>query len=269
MNQTKKIKNKNSLLWVITGKNLLKPSYLLGTMHILCEKDFEIKDKITRKFNECDTLIMELNLSDADEMNELQSFSQSDEPLSGQLNEQEKNELNHILQSDYQVSLEQVDHLSPVLIINMMVTKAIECEEQKVIELELIKMAKENNMNMGGLETAAEQMEIANKIYEPREIIRQLKQGDSYKEIFSEMVQAYKEEDLKKLSKLVSDRRFMSTEAEERMVYDRNKKWVKNMPELMQEKSIFFAVGAGHLPGRVGVIQLLKRAGYTVAPVFE
>ncbi|HCH42932.1 MAG TPA: TraB/GumN family protein, partial [Algoriphagus sp.] len=35
----------------------------------------------------------------------------------------------------------------------------------------------------------------------------------------------------------------------------------------MGEKSTFFAVGAGHLAGQKGVLNLLKEAGYTLSPV--
>ncbi|MEL6561277.1 MAG: TraB/GumN family protein [Bacteroidota bacterium] len=37
--------------------------------------------------------------------------------------------------------------------------------------------------------------------------------------------------------------------------------------EISAEKSTFYGVGAGHLPGENGVISLLKKAGYQVTPV--
>jgi hypothetical protein len=39
------------------------------------------------------------------------------------------------------------------------------------------------------------------------------------------------------------------------------------MPAMMKNESVFFAVGAAHLPGKKGVIQLLQKAGYTVQPI--
>ena len=35
----------------------------------------------------------------------------------------------------------------------------------------------------------------------------------------------------------------------------------------MQSKSCFIAVGAGHLAGENGLINLLKKQGYTVEPI--
>jgi uncharacterized protein YbaP (TraB family) len=39
------------------------------------------------------------------------------------------------------------------------------------------------------------------------------------------------------------------------------------MPDIMKDKSILFAVGAGHLPGDQGVINLLRKKGYKVTPM--
>ncbi|MEO5583583.1 MAG: TraB/GumN family protein, partial [Saprospiraceae bacterium] len=50
-------------------------------------------------------------------------------------------------------------------------------------------------------------------------------------------------------------------------LYDRNKKWIPLMSAMMKDKSTFFAVGAGHLGGPKGVINLLKLAGYKITPV--
>jgi uncharacterized protein YbaP (TraB family) len=41
------------------------------------------------------------------------------------------------------------------------------------------------------------------------------------------------------------------------------------MSEMMQKESIFFAVGAAHLPGELGVLNLLKKAGYIVKPIMD
>ena len=49
--------------------------------------------------------------------------------------------------------------------------------------------------------------------------------------------------------------------------HNRNADWVAKMPAIMSDKPTFFAVGAGHLPGEKGVLNLLKLAGYEVEAV--
>ena len=51
------------------------------------------------------------------------------------------------------------------------------------------------------------------------------------------------------------------------LLYHRNQNWVKKLKTLLPEKSILVAVGAGHLPGEKGVINLLRKEGYKVTPV--
>jgi uncharacterized protein YbaP (TraB family) len=51
------------------------------------------------------------------------------------------------------------------------------------------------------------------------------------------------------------------------LLYDRNRKWARNLETLMKGKSLLIAVGAAHLPGDQGVINLLKGEGYLVEPL--
>ena len=56
-------------------------------------------------------------------------------------------------------------------------------------------------------------------------------------------------------------------EEKDRLIYSRNANWLKAMPQIMSEKSTFFAVGAAHLAGEKGVLAGLRKAGYTVEGV--
>jgi uncharacterized protein len=51
------------------------------------------------------------------------------------------------------------------------------------------------------------------------------------------------------------------------LLYDRNANWVRKLQQLMPDNSLVIAVGAGHLPGKKGVLNLLREAGYKVEPV--
>ena len=51
------------------------------------------------------------------------------------------------------------------------------------------------------------------------------------------------------------------------LLYTRNRSWVQQMEPIMQEKSTLFAVGAGHLGGENGVLDLLRKKGYNLRPI--
>ena len=50
---------------------------------------------------------------------------------------------------------------------------------------------------------------------------------------------------------------------------NRNKNWVKQLETILPKKSLFIAVGAGHLSGDNGLINLLRKKGYTVQPLHQ
>ena len=53
----------------------------------------------------------------------------------------------------------------------------------------------------------------------------------------------------------------------ERLLDDRNAVMVERMTPLLKEGNAFIAVGAAHLPGRAGVLQMLVDQGYKVTRV--
>jgi uncharacterized protein YbaP (TraB family) len=84
---------------------------------------------------------------------------------------------------------------------------------------------------------------------------------------FEELTKAYKDQELSKLEKLTLQEDSGMERFTEIMLYNRNEDWVKKLEKLMTEQALVVAVGAGHLPGNRGVINLLRKAGYKVEPV--
>ncbi|HJW29526.1 MAG TPA: TraB/GumN family protein, partial [Saprospiraceae bacterium] len=54
---------------------------------------------------------------------------------------------------------------------------------------------------------------------------------------------------------------------EDLLLNNRNRNWIPRIGEWMRKGTTLFAVGAGHLGGKNGVIRLLQKAGYKVTPV--
>jgi len=51
------------------------------------------------------------------------------------------------------------------------------------------------------------------------------------------------------------------------LVYSRNRRWAERLAQMMPERSLMVCVGAGHLPGEQGLLQLLRARGFTVEPM--
>ncbi|MBR5689822.1 MAG: TraB/GumN family protein, partial [Prevotella sp.] len=135
--------------------------------------------------------------------------------------------------------------------------------------------AKKNGLPCGGLETLKKQIEV---LYTGKPISRQVEElmcfidNESFNsQMMEDLTSAFYAQNLETL-KQVMDRKLggkcdSTPEEEAQLIYDRNADWVSKMPTIMASKPTFFAVGAAHLPGDKGVLQLLRNAGYTVEGV--
>lgn len=81
------------------------------------------------------------------------------------------------------------------------------------------------------------------------------------------LCEAYKNHDIDALYKLIAEASKETPESLEKLIYARNDNWVKILSEEMPEASLMVVVGAGHLPGERGVLEGLKKAGFTVTPI--
>lgn len=267
--QAKQEKNDNSLLWKIEGNGLTQPSYVYGTIHMLCAPDFEIKDKVSTAFNSTSNLVMELDMDDPKELQEMQNIMKSETTLSSLLTDEEEKKADAILKSALGMNLKQVDNMSPLGLMSLSIMSSYTCPptEMKMYEMEFLTKAQAQHKKIGGLETIAYQMATVGSAFTIQEILKQMELKSEYSEILAEMTKSYKEENLPKLYETVTDKRFMDEDAKKAMLTIRNENWVTKMPAIMKQESTFFAVGAGHLYGNDGVIKLLKEKGFKVTPV--
>ncbi|MPS63591.1 MAG: TraB/GumN family protein [Chryseobacterium sp.] len=260
--------SENSILWEVTGNGLSKSSYITGTFHIMCSKDFEMKPKVLKALEKSESFVMEINYTDPKEMTALQKMFKSDRKLSDQLSPNEANELDKIL-TDYGTNLKNMDSSSSQALYALISMKAVPCPpfEIKSYELELMQIALKNKKKISGLEKVEDQLTSINKAYELKDVIQQLKMGKEYETLLQRMITAFKKEDLQTVNDLFKNDKFMNRKQEKAMLTDRNKNWAEKMPEMMEKESSLFAVGGAHLMGDNGIIKLLRAKGYTVKPL--
>lgn len=259
--------SENSLLWEVSGNGLEKSSYLFGTIHMICENDYNLRPKVKEAFDKTSKLALEINMADSNEIAYLQKAAMGTELLSQKLSSTQLTELESILQKQAGITVKQVDNYSMMTVMSLLSMKAFGCQNLKFYEMELIGKAKEHQKNIIGLEKAQDQMIFLGQAYSDSQMLEFFKNINA--DETKELVQNYVNENLSGLYQNVTDKRFMDANAKKWLLDVRNTNWVKQMPDLMQKESIFFAVGAGHLSGEQGIINLLKKTGYTVKPVMN
>jgi len=259
--------NDASLLWKIQGNGLEKPSYIYGTIHLICQDDYVMTPVIQNTLESVDAYYAEIDFSNQEEMLMMQTTMIADLPLSKRLNKTEYQSLKRLLKT-INIDIAQVENLSNTALLSTIGTKTFPCKDLKVYELEFLKMALSQGKQMGGLETVNEQLELLNKNINPESLIKILEElNDNGTEETLKLVTHYKEQNIDAFITLMEDNSYMEEEAYYELLTQRNQKWIEQIPEIMERHTTFFAVGAGHLGGEEGVLQLLRDRGYEVNAV--
>lgn len=259
----------NSILWKIEHKDLEKSSYLLGTLHIMCEEDFELKNKVVEVIEKTDALVLEVNLSDPNEVKSMQEILTSSKKISEELTAAQFEILDSQVQSILNLPLANFDSYGLGMLYFTLTGKMLPCPKLKFMEMELMQLAHKNKVPITALETVKEQMDIVSKGFTPEYNYNQILLFDVYKKDFASAIESYVKEDIETAVGFLTKKDYMDENATKYVQIIRNKNWVAKMPKMMVEKSSVFAVGAAHLVGDEGLIQLLKQRGYTVTPVIK
>lgn len=256
----------SSLFWKIQGNYDNPASFLFGTIHLIPQRQFFLPEILNKALKRCTTLYLEMNIAGKKEKEFLAAQSLSTIPLSDKLSPEQCNLLDSILQEKFHLSLEQVNNFHPMIIVNMLMTEPFE-EEMISVESHLIEIAVECGIKIKGLETARKQMKIGNEVFTPEELIRLLTDSSDSKEVIDLAINSYLSQDITALAQSATDPRLMPKKAQKILLNQRNKAWAKKIPLLMEKGPAFFAVGAGHLGGQDGLIELLRNRGMNIQPI--
>jgi len=133
-------------------------------------------------------------------------------------------------------------------------------------ERELVKIAQEFGFDLDKLERISEVLGILDSI-PYRDQAKLLLQSVRASQDSSDTLYAlYRQQDIDGLHRLIIE------ESESKpfvywLLHYRNRMWIPRMERQMRRGPVFFAVGAGHLAGKNGLIALLRKQGYRVTPV--
>jgi uncharacterized protein len=136
----------------------------------------------------------------------------------------------------------------------------------------IMKEARSAEKKIKGLETMNYQLSIFDKIpykLQAKQLYEMIAKSDDTTGTneLQLLTNAYRSQELEKLEEMTAKEDMGIKNFTELLLYNRNENWAKKLEELMPNRSLVVAVGAGHLPGKRGVINLLRKAGYKVEPV--
>jgi len=129
--------------------------------------------------------------------------------------------------------------------------------------------AKKQKMEITGLEEPSEQLALFDSLPVDSvvaELVSMAKDYSKERTEYQKMLAAYKKQNVQALHDIIEASRVTEKDMDA-FLDERNKKWIERMEERMEQKPVFFAVGAGHLLGENGIINLLRNSGYKVEPI--
>lgn len=268
----------NSLLWEISGNGLEKPCYLYGTMHVSQKLAFHLSDSFYVALQNCDMVALELNpetwISDiVDKELDMHNYGGLD--FFGGNNDFYRQAFAPVFpENEFIGAALAADNM---LLNNLLYRSSgggmTEFEEETYLDLYIYQTGKKLGHDIRALEKYAEVMEFQRKAMQPsdeddkldtRKYLRELQREGKYPQQMLE--DAYREGDLNMVDSLST---LLNPFANwnKYMLIERNKIMAHRMDSLMATQTLFTGVGAAHLPGEDGVIDLLRERGYVLRPI--
>lgn len=264
----------NTLLWRISGNGLKQPSYLFGTIHLLCSNDIQLSDSLKSAITRCDKVYLELDMDNLIELITVVNKMKmnGDTTLADLLTKDEYQKVKAFFTNQRSmIPFSMLETYKPMLAASTLMQSSLECDNAIAMEQLIMQEAKRENKRIKGLETMAFQISIFDSIpyqLQAQQLLKYVEDfGKKDEKAFEELTKAYKAQELTKLEELTLQEDSGIDKFTDIMLYNRNADWVSKMQKLMGEQALVVAVGAGHLPGAKGVINLLRKAGYKVEPV--
>ncbi len=264
-------KNDNTLLWEVSGNGLANPSYLFGTFHLMCKDDMFFSKNFTNALSNANTLVMEIDLSDAKNTFGAMEFlkMKNDTTLKKILSQNEYNRLTSFFKDSLKMSLSFFENMKPVFLQALFYPKMMSCKQSGSLEEAIMAQAKKANKQIKGLETIELQSALLDNISYTEQAKTLMELIDDFKNQklnFEQLLMSYKSQNAMEMSKLIESDPELKNQKPE-LLDNRNINWVKQFEMLMPNASLFVAVGAGHLFGEMGLIQLLREKGYQLKPI--
>jgi uncharacterized protein len=266
------VPEKSSLLWEISGNGLEEPSYLFGTLHLICPDRFNFPVEWMYYFYNTSQLVLELDLSDPGLAKEFQEgmFMNDGYSIEGLLETQDLQKLSDFLADSVDLDITHTRRIMPMLLSAFLYPHMLRCQPESY-DYYLTGIALQNDYEIRALETVSDQLSFFRSIPYAQQatlLMEMISEYEETRELYNKMVKLYLDQDLDGLYQLVLNESKGIPEFDEIFLARRNLAWIEPLSGYIREMPSFIAVGAGHLPGEKGLINLLEAEGYTLVPVF-
>ncbi len=274
--------NGQSIFWKIE-KPGIQPSYLLGTMHVSDPRVLTMPAGASEAASKADVIIVESDEVLDDKKAaiallakpELSMFTDGS-TITSRLTPEEASELEARLKKRG-LALASVNRMKPWIISAFVALPACElarkAEGETFLDQRLAQTAAKAGKRVLGLETYAEQLAALNDLpmdFHIASLLDALRLGDKMNDVNETMLELYRTGNIGAIVPMlqaVSTEKGTAKQAgyaefEQRIIKDRNKVMASRAGPTLNQGNAFMAVGALHLPGSDGLVELLRAQGF-------
>jgi uncharacterized protein YbaP (TraB family) len=262
-------KYSNTLLWRISGNHLSAPSYLFGTMHMTDERLFRLSDSVYRAIEKSEGLAIEINPDEVglylvNNMFDAEIKSKSIREILGK---KDYEKYQSALSKKLKKPADKITSADILKEKNGWMSEYMEKGEMPTfLDAYLYSLARKQGKWVGGIEDIGDQASVFDDVVDKSDIIATASYTkEKTDSAFEKMIRLYTSEDVGAIDTWANE----SGEEKDFSLTRRNVKMARRMDSLSAFRTMFFAVGAAHLAGDSGVIELLRQRGFTVTPVMS
>jgi uncharacterized protein YbaP (TraB family) len=278
--EAESIPNHQGRIWKIE-KDGVAPSYLFGTIHLSDPRVLELPKVVQDDYQSANTVVIETT-DVLDQKNflrlklerpELLLFTDGS-TLKSHLPVDRREDIEKKL-AERGIILDAVAKMKPWILTTLLALPKCERERKsdgvKSLDEFLAIHAQLEGLNIEGLETAAEQFEATEKLpldFHIRNLIATVDYGDKTEDAMETTTALYLKGELGMIMPAL--RRIVPDALSDQdydlflkyLITDRNHTMADRAVPLLEKGNVFIAIGALHLPGEEGVVELLRAKGY-------
>ncbi len=264
----------NSILWEISGNGLTTRSYIMGTLKFIGEKEFYLPKEAVNRLTVCKIFAIEDQVDHQAQMelNKAIHFPKG-KSLATELSAEDYSKVLNFFESEFHISKgkfeKDLGKMIP-LALSMNMTRMSLGENVKYYDIELLLLAKDNNLKTYSLESIDREAK-AIQAYPLKDqeaaLLHSIANFEKQKAEYLSLEAAYIAGDLDKVFEYTLHPTENNSDFVREFYTMRNLEWLPKIDKMVKSKPSFISIGVSHLEGEQGLLSLLRGKGYTLTPL--
>lgn len=263
--------DKPTLLWRIDkGENT--KGYLFGTMHIIAEKYYYFPDNLEQLILDADKVVLEIG-EKPNVFEVVRLMRSTDGNILDEMTQAQRDSVYNFIDKEMGKNPEKIaprlGGMKPMMLQQFLASAAFP-KKFESYEEDIYQLQNKAKAPFVGLETMEEQIALldnASTKENIESIMATVRDIEAARAEIEKLSKLHREGDVEALYELINNHPEMDGLKMDDLLLKRNANWIPKLTQIMESESAFIAVGAGHLGGEQGVINLLRAEGYTLTPM--